>query len=264
MSGDGDGTQFTLLGRIGELGADGVAAHYGYPDGLQSCWVRANMIASVDGGATSGGKSGGLGGDGDRALFATLRELADVIVVGAATVRVENYSGVQLGAAERLARQRRGQAEVPPVAVLTRSGLLDRDAKLFHLTDVPPLIMTSSDALEDTTQRLGAVAEVVDASGPAPDSVDLRTALDLLAERGLVRVLTEGGPGILGMFTEQDLLDELCLTVAPLLLGGGSARIVTGLGEVRSGLALLHALTDDRGFLYLRYVRDRLARDAER
>ena len=264
MSGDADGTQFTLLGRMGQLNARDVAARYAYPDGLQSCWVRANMIASVDGGATTGGKSGGLGSDGDRALFAALRELADVIVVGAATVRVENYSGVQLGAAERLTRQRRGQAEVPPVAVLTRSGRLDRDIKLFHRTDVAPLILTSSTAVEDTRQRLGTVAEVIDASGPAPDSVDLRTALDLLAERGLVRVLTEGGPGILGMFTEQDLLDELCLTVAPLLLGGGSKRIVTGLGEVRSGLALLHALTDDRGFLYLRYVRDRLARGAER
>ena len=263
MSGDGDGTHFTLLERAGELAATDLARRYDYPDGLQSCWVRANMISSVDGGATSGGKSGDLGSDGDRAVFATLRELADVVVVGASTAEVENYAGVQFGAAERLARQRRGQAEVPPIAVLTRSGHIDRDAKLFHRTEVTPLILTSSDAVDDTRQRLGALAEVLDASGEQRDSVDLRTALDLLAERGLVRVLTEGGPGILGLFTEADLLDELCVTVAPLVLGGKPGRIVTGPGEVRSDLELRHALTDEKGYLYLRYVRERTPRGDE-
>lgn len=257
MSGSGDGTHFTLLGRTDAVGVPDLAAHYPYPDGLDSCWVRANMITSVDGGATSAGKSGGLGGDGDRALFSALRELADVIVVGAQTVRSEDYSGVRLSASARLARQQRGQSEVPPIAVLTRSGRLDRDAKLFTRTDVPPLILTSTRALDDTRRLLGSVAEVLDASGAQPDSVDPAQALTLLAERGLRRVLTEGGPGILGMFTDDDLVDELCVTVAPLLLGGGPGRIVTGDGEVRSGMVLRHALTDGDGYLYLRYLRDR-------
>lgn len=263
MSGDGDGTHFTFLGRAGELTAPDLAQRYGYPDGLQSCWVRANMITSVDGGATSDGKSGDLGSAGDRAVFAALRELADVVVVGASTAQVENYSGVQFGAAERLARQHRGQAEIPPIAVLSRSGRIDRDAKLFHRTEVTPLIVTSAAAFDDTRQRLGTLAEVLDASGPEADSVDLSTALSLLADRGFLRVLTEGGPGILGLFTDADLLDELCVTVAPLLLGGKPARIVTGPGEVRSNLRLQHALTDDEGYLYLRYVRERAARGDE-
>ncbi len=253
--------QFTVLGRVGEVGSASLTQCYDYPDGLQSCWVRGNMITSVDGGATSAGKSGALGSDGDRAVFAALRELADVVIVGAVTARVENYSGVQLGAAERLARRHRGQAEVPPIAVLTRSGQIDRDAKLFHRTEVTPLVLTSAEAAEDTRQRLGSLAEVLDASGTEADSVDLRTALDLLAGRGLLRVLTEGGPGILGMFTDADLLDELCVTVAPVLLGGHPGRIVTGPGEVRSNMSLLHALTDDTGYLYLRYARDRIVRD---
>ncbi len=257
MSGDGDGTQFTLLGETGEVSQHGLTQRYAYPDDMRSCWVRGNMITSIDGGATTAGKSGFLGAAGDRAVFAALRELADVIVVGATTARVENYSGVQLGAAERLARQRRGQAEVPPIAVLTRSGLLDRDSKLFHRTEVAPLVLTSSGAVADTRRRLGTLAEVVDASGPEPDSVDLRSALALLTERGLVRVLTEGGPGILGLFTQQDLLDELCVTVSPVLVGGDAGRIVTGTGEVRSGMELRHALTDGAGYLYLRYTRDR-------
>lgn len=260
MSGDGDGTQFTVLGRLDEVGQGGLTQHYAYPDGLRSCWVRGNMITSLDGGATSGGKSGELGGDGDRAVFATLREVADVIVVGASTARVENYSGVQFSVAQRLARQQRGQAEVPPLAVLTRSGLLERDAKLFVHTEVAPLILTSANAAEDTRRRLHGVAEVLDASGADSDSVDLRTALDLLAGRGLLRVLTEGGPGVLGMFAEDDVLDEMCLTVAPVLVGGKSGRIVSGPAEVRTPMRLQHALTDDDGYLYLRYTRGGPAR----
>jgi len=259
MSGDRDGMQFTLLGATGTIDRAALVPLYAYPTGLQSCRVRGNMITSIDGGATTEGKSGALGGDGDRAVFATLRELADVVVVGATTARVENYSGAQFSAAERVARLARGQSEVPPIAVLTRSGHLDRDAPLFHRTEVPPLVLTSSHAVADTTHRLGSLAEVVGASGTDPESVDLPTVLNLLAERGLVRVLTEGGPGILGLFTEQDLLDELCLTVSPTLVGGNAGRIVTGSGQVRSAMALQHALTDDEGYLYLRYTRDRPA-----
>ena len=82
--------QLTVLGPVDAVDEDGLNALYAYPDQLQTCWVRGNMIASLDGGATDDGKAGGLAGAGDRALFALLRELADVIVVGAATVRVEN------------------------------------------------------------------------------------------------------------------------------------------------------------------------------
>src|ERR1700710_1133980 len=69
------------------------AAFYAYPEGLERCWVRANMIASLDGGATDDGKAGGLAGPGDRAVFSLMRHAADVILVGAATIRIENYSG---------------------------------------------------------------------------------------------------------------------------------------------------------------------------
>ncbi|MBB2990233.1 riboflavin biosynthesis pyrimidine reductase [Mycolicibacterium iranicum] len=257
MSGDADGTHLTFLGRTDEVGLDDLAERYRYPDGLRACWVRANMIMSADGGATSAGKSGALGGAGDRAVFTSLRDLADVVIVGASTARVENYSGAQVSATGRAARRRRGQSEVPPIAVLTRSGDLDADAALFHHTSVAPLILTSSRAADDTRRRLGSLAEVIDASAALPDSVDLATALAMLAERGLLRVLAEGGPGILGMFTQADLLDELCITVAPVMLGGAPHRIVTGDGEVRHDMRLAHALGDDAGYLYLRYQRRR-------
>ena len=93
---------------------------YGYPADHDGVWLRANFIASLDGGATFGGKTGQLGGPGDRAVFNVLRELADVILVGAGTVRVEGYSGARLTVAQRQRRQARGQSEVPQLAIVTK------------------------------------------------------------------------------------------------------------------------------------------------
>jgi riboflavin biosynthesis pyrimidine reductase len=259
MPDDGAGIQLTVLGptdsSINTADDARLIDLYDYPEGLQSCWVRGNMIASLDGGATDDGKAGGLAGAGDRAVFSLMRHAADVILVGAATVRIENYSGAQLPVAARQERQRRGQAEVPPIAVITRSGNLDPSARLFTRTEVPPLILTTSRFSDDTRRRLGSVAEVIDASGPEPDSVDAATVLKILADRGLYRVLTEGGPLFLGTLIENDLLDELCLTVAPILVGGGAKRIVTGLGNVHTKMRRTHLLTDVDGYLYSRYVR---------
>lgn len=228
---------------------------YPYPGNLEKCWVRANMITSLDGGATADGRSGGLAGPGDRALFKLLRVTADVILMGAGTVRIENYSGVQLSAAQRQARQRRGQAEVPPIAIVTQSGDLDPESKVFTRTDVPPLVLTCTDSLVATRRRLGSAAEVIDASGPNPDWVDAATALRILADRDMPRVLTEGGPQLLGELIEDGLLDELCVTVAPILVGGMARRIVTGRGEVLNRMRRAHLLSDHEGYLYARYVR---------
>lgn len=254
------GVRFTALGPDGPLieGADSrLADFYAYPDDPQTCWVRGNMIASLDGGATADGKAGGLAGAGDRSMFGLMRHAADVILVGAATVRVENYSGAQVPLAARHARQSRGQSEVPPIAVVTRTGNLEPDSLFFTRTEVPPLILTCADSVDDTQQRLGAVAEVLNASGTQADSVDNATALKLLAERGLFRVLTEGGPSLLSQLISDDLLDELCLTVAPILVGGSGRRIATGTGEVHNKMRPAHLLSDDQGYLYTRYVRAR-------
>ena len=255
MPDDAAGIEFTVLGAVDTVDDGRLDDLYAYPESLQSCWVRGNMIASLDGGATDDGKAGGLAGQGDRALFALMRHAADVILVGAATVRIENYSGAQLSVAERQARQRRGQAEVPPVAVITHNGNLHHDAKLFTRTEVPPLILTCTRSAADVTGRLGAVAEVIDASGPDPGSVHPATVLKILGERGLYRVLTEGGPRFLGQLITDGLLDELCLTVAPILVGGEAPRIVTGPGQVHIPMRRSHLLTDDDGYLYTRYVR---------
>ncbi len=256
MPDDAAAVRYTVLDAVESLDESRLADFYAYPDDLRACWVRGNMIASLDGGATDDGKSGSLGGSGDRAIFMQMRQLADVIVVGAGTVRTENYSGVQFSAAQRQARQRRGQAEVPPVAVVTNRGALDHDAKVFTRTEVPPLILTSARAVADARDRLGSVAEVIDVSGPDTSQVDAATALKILADRRLFRVLAEGGPQILGLLIEHDLLDELCLTIAPLVVGGAAPRIATGPGQVHTALRRGHLLTDDAGYLYARYIRE--------
>jgi riboflavin biosynthesis pyrimidine reductase len=249
------GTQLTLLGAAETIEETQLPELYGYPADLSKCWVRANFISSLDGGATVDGTSGGLAGPGDRALFRLMRELADVIVVGAGTVRTENYAGAQLSASQRQDRQARGQAEIPPIAIVTRSGHLDRDTKVFTQTEVPPLVLTCTAAVQATRDRLHGIADVIDCSDADPATVDTATMLATLASLGLTRVLTEGGPSLLGTFIEHDLLDELCLTIAPAVVGGEGGRIAKGTGQLQTRLRRAHLLADDNGYLYSRYVR---------
>ena len=198
--------RFTLLGERDAVGDDGLRDLYAYPDSGRI--VRGNVIVSLDGGATTAGTSGGLGGPGDRRLFATLRELADVIVVGVGTARAENYAGARMTAAQRRRRQECGQSEIPPIALVTRSGLLDHDLPVLADTEVPPLLLTCANSAAGVRARLGSAAEVLDCSGPDPDRVDLSRALRLLTDRGLRRVLTEGGPSLLGALIAEGLIDD--------------------------------------------------------
>ncbi|BBZ48486.1 pyrimidine reductase family protein [Mycobacterium heidelbergense] len=247
-------TPLTLLGSMRELDDGELLRLYGYPK-RDGPWVRANFITSVDGGATADGTSGAMGGPGDRLVFNLLRELADVIVVGAGTVRIEGYSGAHPAVAERQRRQAGGQSEVPPLAIVTKSGRLDRDMAVFTRTEVPPLVLTCTAAADETRSVLGDLCEVVDCSGGDAGKVDEAVLLDALAARGMRRILTEGGPMLLGSFVERDMLDELCLTIAPYLVGGLARRIATGPGQVLTRMRCAHTLTDGAGYLYTRYLK---------
>lgn len=254
---DSDAPRFTLLGGGSAVDEDELAALYAYPETLPRPWVRGNAIASLDGAATTSGTSGGLGGAGDRWLFALQRESADVIVVGAGTARAENYGGARMSVAQRRRRRSRGQTEVPPIALVTRSGLLDHDMPVLTESETVPLVLTTATSAATVCARLGSAAEVIDCSGSDPDQVDPVVLLNRLGDRGLVRVLNEGGPSLLGTFVAETLLDELCLTSAPLLVGGPAVRIAAGTAEVLTSMRRAHVLTDDDGYLYSRYVRVR-------
>jgi riboflavin biosynthesis pyrimidine reductase len=201
--------------------------------------VRANFVSSLDGAVTLSGKSAGLSSEADRTLFHLLRRLTDVVLVGAGTARTENYGG---------AKPVDGHA--PPIAVVSRSLDLDASSRLFTDTTVPAIVVTCAASPDAERRRLSEVADVVVAGD---SDVDLRRALDALAERGLRHVLCEGGPHLLGSLAAAGALDELCLTLSPLIAGGTAGRIVAGyLPEVVEPMHLRHVLEDD-GHLFLRY-----------
>ncbi|MGH3751845.1 MAG: dihydrofolate reductase family protein [Pseudonocardiaceae bacterium] len=195
--------------------------------------VRLNMIASLDGAATVGGLSGGLGGPADRRVLAALRRLADVVLVAAATVRAEGYGPMKV-----------------PLAIVTRSCALDFGSPLFT-EGARPLVLTVAAAPPDRVAAARAVADVVVAG---ERDVDLPAALQRLGAAGHRSVLAEGGPSLNAQLAAADLVDELCLTVAPCLVGGDSCRILTGPPAGLTGFAL-HTLCEDGGYLFLRLRR---------
>jgi len=195
--------------------------------------VRFNMIASVDGATAVDGVAGGLGGDADRALFALLRRLADVVLVAAGTVRAEGY----------------GPSPVP-IAVVTRSCRLDWDSRFFTAQVARPVVVTVATAPAEARARAAEVADVVVAG---ERDVDLARALDALGARGWRAVLCEGGPTLNGQLAAAGLLDELCLTLSPCLVGGDAKRLLAGpLLPGPPTLTLASACEED-GFLFLRF-----------
>lgn len=216
-------------------------------------WVLANMVTSLDGSAAVEGRAGGLSHPADRELFHRLRGLADVILVGAATVRQERYGPARLPDDVQRARTAEGRPAVPDIAVVTRSLDLDLEGRLFaeSPSHQPPVVVTC--AASDPRRR-AEVAEVAEVVVAGDDAVDLDAALAALGRRGASVVLSEGGPALLGQLVHGGLLDELCLTLAPLM-GGDPLPISSGPAAGLVGFRLGHVLTVDSN-LFLRYERE--------
>jgi riboflavin biosynthesis pyrimidine reductase len=249
------------IGAVGP-GSPGLAALarlYAYPAAGPSPgrpWVRANMVASADGAASVSGRSGGLSGEADRQVFSVLRSLADVILVGAGTARAEKYRAV--AQAEAWPELRDGRTPTPPIAVITRGLDLDPDSPLLTTApaDARTIVLTTRAAPAGRRAEAGRHADV---AITGDDSTSPQAAIHALAERGHQRILLEGGPHLLGHIAAAGLLDELCLTVSPLLAGGQAGRILASAAgddvpEAQAGLELAHVLAGD-GFLFCRYVR---------
>ena len=216
-------------------------------------FVRCNMISSLDGAVTIAGRSGMLGGPGDRRVFAVLRSLADVVLVGAATARAESYGPVRLDADLVGRRRAEGRPDVPPIAVVTRSCNFDWSAPFFTEATERPLVVTTEDAEPGGLARAAEVAQVV-VSGRR--QVDLGLALARLHESGHRTVLVEGGPGINAQLVRGGLVDELCLTLAPRLVAGRGPRILSGDELDRPlDLEVLHLLEEDDFLFYRLLVR---------
>lgn len=220
-----------VVGDLDRNPADAVQALadlYAYPDPVPAAgWVRANLLTTLDGSVTGGdGRPESISSPADRAVCTVLRGLADVVLVGAGTVRAEGY---RRPAAEEEFAERRdtaGQAPAPRLAVVTTTGQLGASAAALGGPDGAYLITCASADLAKLRALAGADRVLV----AGEDRVDPRLALTHLAARGMRRILLEGGPHLLGEVIAADCLDEICLTLSPLLVAGGGLRAAVGPG----------------------------------
>jgi riboflavin biosynthesis pyrimidine reductase len=211
-------------------------------------FVYANFVATVDGRATVEGRTVKMGGPGDLPLLVELRTLADAVLLGPRTIQAEGYARL-IGRAERRARRRDlGLVEDPPAVLITRSFALPWDAGLFQAPEQPILVYASEDAPEP--REVPAQLEVVRLPEPTPEA-----ALADLHARGVRALLTEGGPTLLHALVHAGLLDELFLTITPLITSDeGAPGILTG-PRLPTELPLeLLSVLEHSGDVFLRYA----------
>jgi riboflavin biosynthesis pyrimidine reductase len=211
------------------------------------------MVGGLDGTASVRGRVGSLSTAADQALFRRMRQIADVVMVGAETVRQEGYGRVQLSPEAQAQRRAQGQPATPPLAVVSRSLALDWTGTVF--TEAPPdartLVITCAESDTAARAEAGKVATVVVAG---QDRVDPVAAMVALAELGMRVVLCEGGPTWLGQVVAADRLDELCLSLSPVVGGDPLPLSVTPPGAALAKFDLKGAMAED-STLFLRYER---------
>ncbi len=212
-------------------------------------YVLVNFIASADGRSAFQGRSGGLGDEGDRAMFHGLRERADAVLVGTRTVATEGYGRILKRPERRERRVAAGRAPEPLTCLVSRSGQIPVEAPLFGEPEARIVIFCSSEP------PLDGVQAQVDVIVLDQGALTLTTALRRLhSDYGIELLLCEGGPMMFGSLLEENLVDELFLTIAPKLTGGSASAAITSgaeLPELRE-LALVWVLERDAS-LYLRY-----------
>lgn len=214
--------------------------------------VRANFVASLDGAASVDGSSRGLQTPGDRAVFAVLRDLADVVLVGRATAQNEGYRALRPTPRRLQARDRFGLPAQLPAVVVSASLDLDLTGPLFDYAGGAARTVVITVAGSPRQAEVEAVADVIVAG---EETVDLASALAQLRARGAHRILTEGGPWLFGALLTAGLVDELCLTTVPRLVGASSHRVVGDVPELLGHGSLLSLLEED-GATFARYSID--------
>jgi len=215
--------------------------------------VRANFIASLDGAATHDGRTRGLNNADDKQVFDLLRMLCDVVLVGAGTLRTEGYADLRVEDGASAWRLQHGLPPQPTLAVVSARLTPDPEMAAFAKAPVRPIIFTHARSPVQKRQDLSRAAEVILCG---EERLDPHAMLAWLAQRGLRQVLCEGGPHLLGTLIEADCLDELCLTLSPVLENGSAGRITAGAAQTPRGMRLGHVLSV-RDMLLLRYERSR-------
>lgn len=236
---------------------EGIAALPDSPAGLDRYYgdaplgVRANMVLTPDGAGAFHGRTKAITDPSDQTLLGYLRGRADAVMVGAATIVAEHYGPVRLTPEVRAQREKDGYAAAPPLIIVTAHANLPATLPVFA-PDAPRTIIAT---LTSAAAAAGDLREVADVIPVGDEVIDLARVIDALRERGLTRVLCEGGPYLLSQLIERDLIDDMCLTLSPYL--AGTQRTTQQPGSDLSApirLRLRHVLTHD-DLLYLRYSR---------
>ncbi len=212
--------------------------------------LRVNFVESIDGAATVDGRSGGMSGPADKRRFELLRRVADAVIVGAGTVRIEGYGPLRVSDASAAWRTGHGMSEHPAFVIVTRSLALDPGSRIFAEAPVRPVIVTTASA--GSAAARARFEDVADVIAVGEEDADLAAALDALRARRLGRLLCEGGPSLFGSLLAADLVDELCVTIAPQLNSGDARRIVDGAPEHSHAVRLVEVLASGSELL-LRY-----------
>ena len=233
--------------------ADDVDVHEFYAaDWLDRGGFRVVFVSSVDGAAWAQGRSAGLQTPGDNKVFGATRDLADVVLAGSGTALAEGYRAITVPPAMAAVRRSFGLREALPTAVVTASLRFSPESGLFETApDARTILLTCAAA---PAERRTALAQVADVVVCGDETVDLALARAALEERGLTRISSEGGPHAFAHQAAAGVVDELCLSFTPRLIGPGPSRIVAGSVEWTQpqGLELVGLLEED-GALFLRY-----------
>jgi 5-amino-6-(5-phosphoribosylamino)uracil reductase len=212
-------------------------------------WVLVNFISSADGGTAIEGKSSSLGDPDDKAVFQALRAVPDVILVGSGTVDAEDYQPVALDEQRRERRLAAGLTEVPVLAIVSGRLSFNTEARVFSDPEHRPMVITGPRADPVKLAMLGDAADVVILEEVTPAAILARLSAAKV-------VLCEGGPTLVGQFVAGHLVDELDLTIAPLMIGGSSARIAHGeIADPPVQMRLDRQLIGDRS-LFMRYLKN--------
>lgn len=223
---------------------------YPWPDGP---WLRTMMVMTLDG-ATVGpdGLSGSISGPADKRVFMETRRLSDAVLVGAGTIRSERYKPMIARPEWQEAREALGLAPAPQIVVV--SGRLDLpwDEPMFSQSALPVVVATTVDALPSAVSQAREHAEVIQVG---EGSVDLGALIRLINDRGLTRINCEGGEALLDALVREELVDEMDLTISPILAGAGYLREpARGISPPYPRFTLAHQFVDE-GFVFCRFLR---------
>lgn len=230
---------------------------YGYPADRPR-WMAVNFVSSADGAAEVAGRSRGLTNPVDQQVYRLGSDLADVILVGARTATIEEFRGPLTGEETAERRERHGLAEVPPIAVVTSGESLPPDAPVLTDVRTPSVVITCAAAPPHKRASWAATGAKVLIAGT--HTVDLKVAVDLLAAEGMRRIHCDGGPHLFGSALAAGVVDELRLSVSPLLIAGAAGRIAAGAGIGVTPLTLASVLAEGDTLMVRYLVRDEFRR----